>query len=220
MPLVYECTPFSQCSAAVWEIEEPPEYFEEKLIFNYWEKDYLRNIRHPVRRRSWLASRYLIKILLKTDAFVELLFDINGKPFLGNKKQLVTISHTQQFAAAMIAYEYDIGIDVEALQRSVEHVSHKFLSATEKRTLPDAVSNDTLLLYWGAKEVMYKIHGRKRLDFRDHMLVHPFEKAAIGDMSGMITKDGVASPCVMSYIQTPSFSLVMGMRQPTEVLPL
>lgn len=220
MPLAYECSPFSNCAAAVWEIEEPPEFFEEKLIFNNWEKDYLRNIRHPVRRRSWLASRYLIKLLLKTDAYVELLFDVNGKPFLGNRQQQVTISHTQQFAAAMIAVDYEIGIDVEAMQRPVEQVSHKFLSADEKLGLPATPSNDDLLLYWGAKEVMYKIHGRKRLDFRQNMLVHPFSRATSGTMSGLITKDGTAAHCAMSYIQTRSFSLVMGMKQETTASPL
>ncbi|MBP6695338.1 MAG: hypothetical protein KA161_09425, partial [Saprospiraceae bacterium] len=57
-------------------------------------------------------------------------------------------------------------------------------------------SLDALHVYWGAKEAMYKIYGRKEIDFKKELFVDAF---TIQDghvfSSGDIMKAGIKTEC-------------------------
>ena len=209
MPLIYSDQPEENQTIGIWKIEEPPDFFLEKLIFSDWETSYFRRIKHPNRQASWLSSRYLIKILLETDVFVELLFDTNGKPILNHQGWRLSISHTHEYAAVYLAKDREVGLDIESSTRSVAPISHKFLSQEEWKMLDNDQLDTHLLLHWGAKETMYKIYGRKLLDFREHMFVEPFKPQKSGVIHGYINKHQKIN-CTMNYKVQDGYSLVTG----------
>ncbi|HPR29506.1 MAG TPA: 4'-phosphopantetheinyl transferase superfamily protein, partial [Chitinophagales bacterium] len=183
MPLIYSNQPYPDTKAGVWRIEEPPEFFLKHLIFSNWERQFYNGLKHPERQMSWLSSRYLLKLLLDTREYVELLFDTNGKPFLGSGSHRISLSHTHKYAAAIISESEEVGVDVEDAGRDIGHLSRKFLSDAERRFLGEQPPNEELLLYWGAKEVIYKMYGRRKLDFRQDMFIRPFQVADKGVMA-------------------------------------
>ena len=69
---------------------------------------------------------------------------------------------------------------MEDAGRDISHLSRKFLSDAERRFLGEQPPNEELLLYWGAKEVIYKMYGRRKLDFRQDMFIRPFQVADKG----------------------------------------
>lgn len=130
----------------VWKMEEDPAYYLSALILSDWEKSYLDSISHPKRKMSWLASRYLVKHLMKTDEFVELLIDVHGKPFVNNFPLQVSISHSNNYAAAIISKDYDVGIDIEEPHRNMEEIREKFLSDPELEVVGDQNRMQKLLV--------------------------------------------------------------------------
>jgi 4'-phosphopantetheinyl transferase len=208
MPLIYKALTEQKGRIGVWRIEENADFFLQKLIFSDWERSYFERITHPKRRAGWLASRYLIKLLLETDDYVELLFDTNGKPILPHGDWRLSISHTHDFAAVYLSTAGDVGVDIESSTRSVVEIRNKFLHKEELNLLGSPTEKD-LLVYWGAKEAMYKIHGRKKLDFRDHMRVDPIDPAKGDTFKGIILKDKLIR-CSLWFRIADGYCLVAG----------
>lgn len=90
----------------------------------------------------------------------------------------MSISHSFPYATAIIHAEKPVGIDIEQPRDKILRIAEKFLNPKER----DFAGNDLELLsiLWSAKEVLYKIHGRKKLTFKQHLFIQPFEKRIDG----------------------------------------
>jgi 4'-phosphopantetheinyl transferase len=218
MALVLRENLLNYAQYAVWKIEEEPEFYRAGLILSEWETAYLNNITHPKRQLTWLASRYLLKQLMDTDVFVELLFDEHGKPFVSNFDIFVSLSHSNGHAAAIISKDYEVGIDVEEPHRNIEIIKNKFLSAAELHNIGKNNLRENLLIYWSAKEVIYKIYGKRKLEFKDDMYIKPFLLKARGDIDGMLMKNGVVADYHLHYMLNSEFTLVVGAEKEVSII--
>ena len=203
---------------AVWKIEEDPGFYHSNLILSDWEKNYLDGIAHPKRKLTWLASRYLLKYLMGTSEFVELLFDVHGKPFISNFDINLSLSHSPEFAAAIISRDFETGIDIEQPHRNIESIKNKFLSPAELNHIGEEERMKKLLIYWSAKEVMYKIYGKRKLEFRDDMYVKPFVLNKTGDLNGILMKNGSVADYHMHYQMHKEFVVVVGVEKEVELI--
>ncbi len=218
MALVLKENLLNYARYAVWKIEEEPDFYRAGLILSEWETNYLNNITHPKRQLTWLASRYLLKQLMDTDVFVELLFDEHGKPFVSNFDLYVSLSHSNGYAAAIISENYEVGIDVEEPHRKIEIIKNKFLSPVELKNIGDKNVRQNLLIYWSAKEVIYKIYGKRKLEFKDDMYIKPFLLKERGDIDGMLMKNGVVADYHLHYMLNNEFTLVVGAEKEVSII--
>lgn len=199
-----------QIKFGVWKIVEDEAFYASRLIFSKWEKNYIDSITHADRRLHWLASRYLLKELLNTNNFVELLFDTHGKPFIKNLNYKVSITHCTEYAAVIVSEIHDVGIDIEDAVRNIENIKFKFLSQTEISQLQPPHIKKQLLVYWSAKEVMYKIYGKRKLEFKEDLFVKPFNMQKRGDITGILMKNGNVVNFNMHYFREDAYSFVIG----------
>lgn len=88
--------------------------------------------------------------------------DANGKPVLKNSEAHLSISHTQQFAAVMFSRNKAVGIDLENINPKVERIAHKFLREDEINAIDEEEKIGKLILYWSAKEALYKLHAKAK----------------------------------------------------------
>lgn len=218
MPEIYRNESFKGFTYAVWHITEPEDYFIPKLQFGDWEKKYFESIRSPKRRLAWLASRHLLKLVLGTDAFVELLFDDQGKPYLGNYDVKISLSHTDNYAAVIVSKDHEVGIDIEDPSRDISILRNKFLSPEENNQLIHSDLKLELMLYWSAKEVVYKIYGKRKLEFKDDMFIKPFIISNSGFMKGLLLKHGRVTQYNLYYMVKPNFCVVVGTNTDIEIL--
>lgn len=218
MALVLKENLLNYAEYAVWKIEEEPEFYRAGLILSDWETNYLNNITHPKRKLTWLASRFLLKQLIDTDVFVELLFDEHGKPYVTNFDIFVSLSHSNEHAAAIVSKNYEVGIDVEEPHRKIEIIKNKFLSPVELNNIGETQVQQQLLIYWSAKEVMYKIYGKRKLEFKDDMYVKPFMLKERGDLNGILMKNGLVAEYHMHYLLNTDFTLVVGAEKDVSVI--
>jgi len=176
LPLIFQ-EKFSEFEIAVWRINEDENFFRLQLQLSEEEKIFLQNIKAPNKRLEWLASRHLIRSLLKTDLFIDSNFKQKGKPELLSHKKEISISHSSGVCAVIVS-EKKAGVDIELLGRNVSSMAHKFISDEEKKNRE--LTGDELLFIWCVKECLFKLYAKGGVDFqRDLFAELPIEKSGI-----------------------------------------
>ena len=164
MPLVYQHTINSSTKAGLWRIEEPEDFFLEKVPLK-------RDVSHPHKRLQHLAGRYLLPTLFEDFPLEEILIADTRKPFLPDEKYHFSISHCSNYAAAIVSSEQP--------NEKILRISHKFLTQQEYMFLDEQMSTAQLLqlatLLWSTKESMFKWFGDGGVDFREHMHIENIE---------------------------------------------
>lgn len=93
---------------------------------------------------------------------------------IGDKAYHISITHSHQMAAVIVSPDKLVAIDLELIDSRVDRVSKKFVSAEEFRYLESVPSTQTLTTIWSAKESLYKLYGKRNLDFRLNLFIEPF----------------------------------------------
>ena len=176
MPLLLSKQINNNAAYAVWNIQETlneiPDMCPEPFPTNL----------NPVRQAEWIIGRVLIKSLCEV-------FDIEyqgigiqdtGKPYLIGCDVGISISHSFPMACAMINLENPCGIDLERPRQKMLSIQDRFLHKSEAK-YKDNLEN--ICKIWCAKEVIYKIYGRRKLGFRDEIKVRiKNENTMIGEI--------------------------------------
>ncbi len=171
----------------------------------------MQKVSNEDRRTQWMASRVLLKNLLNTTAFVDIYVDQYGRPEMQNYDYRMSISHTHDYSAVIISERYTVGVDVESLRHDMARLKNKFMRPDELAAMPAEHSLAYVLLHWSAKEVMYKIYYRRKLDFRDHMGVEPFDLAGNldeGSFHGWVRKGEYDRRFLLNYKRIDDYYVV------------
>lgn len=182
-----------------WRIEETAEWFQSQLLLDENEIAAIASIRHPQRKLHWLSSRVLLRALLQTGQFIHLENDVHGKPVVRNFPVEISISHSADLSALLLSRKYKVGIDIEKTNPKVLRIQHKFVSEEELKWVGDQDRIEKLYAIWCAKEAMYKLYGEKKLDFRQHLRLEPFDFTGAGMIYGRIVKDDYAAALCVQY---------------------
>jgi len=132
------------------------------------------------RKREWLTIRVLLKEMLGEEKVI--LYNSIGKPYLSDNSFHISISHTKGYAALIINREHEVAIDIEKISAKVETTRKKFVNEEEEKYLSKQNEKIHLLLYWSAKESLYKLLGIDKLDFKNNLHIQAFEPV-IGEWS-------------------------------------
>lgn len=184
----------------IWKIEETEEFFHDRLVLAEVEKEELAPLRGR-RRLEWLASRYLIHDLLSDEPQwdrIPLQKDDCGKPHLYGSPLHLSFSHSHEWAAVIIS-EKPVGIDIQVFVEKIGRLKKKFMRPIEADSLKEETELEHLHFYWGAKEALYKGYGRKELDWREHILVEPFEYKDFTQSIGQVCKGEICQNYQLSF---------------------
>lgn len=157
----------------LWNITEPPSYFLRRLKPQGDELAQFENLTGKSRRLEWLAVRWLLHKMSGRRKRSVCLKDEFGKPHLVDSTYEISFSHSKQLVT-VIASPVSCGVDIQNITPSVERIAHKFMREEEMKSLKPKTRMKHLSVYWGAKEALYKAYGRKKLEFKKHILVEPF----------------------------------------------
>ena len=180
MPL-YRKLEVGRSTIALWKIEEDLAFFQSSFATS-------PDILDKNKRLQWYASRYLVSNQLGPKAIISK--DEFGKPVLRNSKWHLSISHTPTFAAVMMHPSTPVGIDIEAATPKVIRIAHKFLRDDELQAIEPEEQIDKLILYWSAKESLYKLYGKGGIEFKSQLLIEPFELRKQGQLNATIVVPG------------------------------
>lgn len=194
MPLSLSINNSTENQVGVWEITENIDYFVEKLKSSVFPKEKLEK-----RQLEKLAVRHLLNELSLEELHGKIDYDNFGKPHLIDNQYYISFSHKSPFAAVIISKNNPhTGIDIERVGPMPMKLSAKF---TNKQDLSAEASSLTeterCALIWSAKECLYKVYGKKELDFREHMTIYHLSP---GHLLGKIHKQNVCLNIHMSYL--------------------
>ena len=157
---------------ALWRVDENLETLWQMLNPGVEAQFEFQAIHHPQKKLEWLASRLVIKQLVEHTGvdFKGIYKDAFGKPHLSQLPFHISIAHCFPYAVGALHHTQPVGIDIERPRKKLIRIRDRFLNDIEAAR---AGSNLQLLCqYWTGKEVIYKIYGRKKLVFRDHIHIN------------------------------------------------
>lgn len=175
MPITHHISLSPDLSYCLWKIDETEQELLSYLDLDSTEFADFERTRVFEKRLEWLAARNALKHLIQPFGQFYLGKDKFGKPHLNHSDWQVSISHAQGFGAAAIQRAAPVGIDIELARPQISRIAKRFLHQQEYEWTDRSVNDLTMI--WGAKEALYKLHGRTQLKFAEQLLVHPIDNA-------------------------------------------
>lgn len=169
----------------------------------------LKNNLTAKREIELQGRKYLCDILINSNCEID--YDEKGKPFLRNDSRHISISHSRGKLAIIINESESTGIDIELVRDKVLKIKHKYLSESELVDANDDI--EKLLIYWAAKETLYKIYGLKEVDFIKNLFVNPFTKTNLGLIVGKINMPQFKEEFELNYQLLDNYVLVYALRK-------
>lgn len=191
----------------IWEIEEIVSWFIARLQLNDDDLQIINRYKSGLRKLHWLSTQILLRHLLNSKKKVEINYDQHGKPHLANSKYKVSISHSNKFVAIQLSKTY-AGIDIQQIAQKIERIAEKFMNTQEINSLRKNNYIEQLYVYWGAKETLYKIYGKRTLHFKENLLIEPFEYKGKGVINGSISTSEIKETYSLHYEKISDYMLV------------
>lgn len=190
MSVIFSKNISEACIITLWKIEEEADFFLKYLHINEENLTICSKATHPIKQLEWLASRTCVKYTVEqlNCTYRGIKKDNHNNPYLIDIKGFVSLSHTNNYAVAVVSLEEEVGIDIEKVSDKLSRVAHKFLSPSERIF----AGNDLfkMCVYWCAKESLYKWYGKKNLSFQENIHIESFEEKPL-TLQGEIYVDGV-----------------------------
>jgi len=174
MPIVRQWCVFDHCQVVLWQLTETADELQQNFTATPDEWAEYAAIAHPQKQREWLAGRQAVQALVENNGLIYtgLTKDVFGKPHLRAANAELSFSHTTTHVAAAIHPTRPVGIDMERLNDKLRRVAQKFMSPEELQHANNDLAR--LATYWCGKEALYKLHGTKKLRFREDIPIADF----------------------------------------------
>jgi 4'-phosphopantetheinyl transferase len=158
------------------------------------------------------GAKFLLNELLE-GAEDALYYDEFGKPHLNDMGRHMSLSHSHDKLAIILNKVEPTGIDIELVRDKVLNIKHKFLSPDELNKISDE-EVDKMIVYWAVKESLYKIHGRKKVDFSRDLSVSDFDyRESGGEIKGKISLVDFNKSYLLHYEKRGEYILVYMIRE-------
>lgn len=182
MPLIIHENITPDCILGVWKIEESAEFLHQQSRLTTTEENYYHTLVNQLRRKQWLSYHAIIGHLLGKER-TELTYDAYGKPHFKNRSPFLSVSHSGEYSAVILSKNLPVGIDIEKIRDRIERVKDMFLSKEELIHIGSKNRMEKLVVYWGAKEALYKIYGNPELHCMQDFIIEPFDYLCSGEGS-------------------------------------
>lgn len=154
-----------------WKMTESPDKLRMLLNLNSIDAQAYERLLNEKAQKQWLCARMLLKEMCGEK--VHIVYDIYGKPYCDGISG-ISISHSGEYVLLAINSFSEIGADIELIANRIERITHKFISPSEEclhKQLPHFPPHYFYHLIWSFKEAVYKLHGKKGLLFKEHILL-------------------------------------------------
>ena len=208
MPIISREIATGSLQIGIWKINETSDQLMVLAKPSKSERILVNSYKNEQRKKHWLAYRALLKEMLPlTKCRVK--YDRHGKPYLAGKPFHISVSHSGEFAVAIVATT-PVGIDIEKISNRVERVRERFLSPAELNSIGTVNRTENLHICWGAKESLYKLNGKPEVDFQTDIHLEQFHYLCSGNghfQASMRTCTGLEK-FEISYLKIEEYMLV------------
>lgn len=195
----------------LWKVSE--EIDELHLLANLSVSDLITysGITAQHRKKEWLATRALLNELISEHHLIK--YHNDGRPYLENSPINISISHSSGYIAIILHTSSIPGIDIELVTRKVGRVASRFLSPDELNTCNDdtELSNHRKLMYWCAKEAIFKMIPLSNIEFSTdiQVIINDSEEDS-GAFEGIFNDKSEPIPIILNYKLLSEVLIVWG----------
>jgi 4'-phosphopantetheinyl transferase len=209
MPLTIRENLTDSTILGVWKITETSGSLLGMITLSKDEEVYFGSLRSEIRRTQWLSYRLAVRQLILPES-IRVIYDHYGKPRFESRPWHLSVSHSGNYAAVIIGKVNAVGIDIEKLKPRVERVADKFLSEEEMNAIGMDHRLEKLYVHWGAKESLFKLHGKPEIDFRRNIYVKPFDYlcSGIGKCMAILRLGEISKEFFVFYRELEDYLLV------------
>lgn len=170
MPLLYQQNINEDTRLGLWHIEEPEAFFLKRV-------ELTASISHPHKRLQHLAGRFLLTELFPDFPLSLVKIADTRKPFLEEEAFHFSISHSRDYAAALVSRTTRVGVDVEVISEKSSRLKYKFLNEEEDERLLNCGwgHNMAATVGWSIKEALFKWYGLGSVDFREDLFIEKIQ---------------------------------------------
>lgn len=155
------------------------------------------------KRRAEITAVHSLLHAMTSDRSLFIGHTPEGRPFITGSDMLVSVSHTDGYAALMLSHEKNVAVDIEYVSDRVERIAGRFMRDDETATC-----TLSRLIHWCVKETVYKYFSGQNLGYHDIRL-HAFrlskEGSVIADNLRDSTESAVAYRVRDGYVLTYMF---------------
>ena len=180
----------------LWQIEESVEDLLAQLNLSASDQQMLDSKKNNLRKREWLSARNLLKAMLPENTGIR--YDTNGKPFLNENSNHISISHSGDYACVYLSQINPVGVDIQKLKPDISKGVDFFLNETELAGF-DMEDNILLHILWSAKETVFKLYGNADLDVKKDICLLPFQRNLSGTIEVNILHNEQREHMVLNY---------------------
>lgn len=164
----------------VWELAETSEELLTLLPSDILLNVDLSKISHPQKQREFLGSKVAVAALadlLKLD-FRGTGKDQDGKPYLVGSGWQMSVTNSAEYIGVVFHPSCNIGIDIEKPSLKMWNILERMFTPVEVMAVGDDLY--TMSVYWSAKEALYKLYGKRKVDFRVNLAIYKKEERLWG----------------------------------------
>jgi phosphopantetheinyl transferase len=126
---------------------------------------------HIKRKREFVATRILRHSIF---GHKHIHYNFVGAPFIEDEG-FISISHADKLVGIALNPHYQIGLDLEMIEVKAQKLHSKFLNEKELDFF-DSTSKEIMTACWSSKETLYKLAGRKQIDFKKDLHLYIIEE--------------------------------------------
>ncbi len=208
MPLYKTIKVTKNTTVFIWKIEETIDELSKGIILSESSQNRINSMKSELHQKGFMSIRQLLALNNYKDT--DLIYDEFGKPHLIDGKS-ISITHSFTFTAIIISDNKTVGIDIEKQRDKILKIAHKFTPIKEYKTI---ANHDALIgkltIVWGAKESLYKIYGKKKLRFLQHIYIYDF-LFDDAKTTGEIRYDGNIEKYNVFFLEFEGFTCVYAM---------
>lgn len=189
---------------ALWSLTEDLAFFEEKAHLSPADKETYSQITSLTRKKEWLAVRVLLYDVL--GFWPQITYTETGKPLLQNHTRHLSVSHSKEMVGILLCTNPYAGIDIERTDRSIDKISKRFLSKVELDQLSNQPKNFSRILYWCAKEAIFKAVSESNILFSKQILIGSVNND--GTISGHFQSEREELDFILNYMELDHHMIV------------
>jgi len=171
MPLYLNKKLTEEIQFMVWHLTETVDELITLVNPDKIDLETLAGISHEAKKKEYVAGKNAIMqmCLLEKIQFGGIEKDEHGKPFLKNHTYEMSLTHTIDYVGVVFSKSRPVGMDIEKPRNQIFKVLNRLCVASEIDWVSDDLEKATIL--WSAKEAMYKLYGKRKVDFKENLLL-------------------------------------------------
>lgn len=150
------------------------------------------------------GALFTIRNLLKSNT-QEIAYDAYGKPFLPGSNTHMSISHSHKWLVIVLNEKEETGVDIELQKEKIKSIAPKFCSTDELTFASTDVLKLTVI--WAAKESVYKLYGKRSIDFKSQLTVDPFGNDRSGQVTVTLKLPNATGKYLLAYEEKQEYAL-------------